>query len=303
MEEEEASSTTSSFTIPLPKVVPSAELSARVQETLDKLDKKEAEEKRCREALEEKRWREWRRAGCTKSSNGEKSPLFATWADTASSASGASSELAAEHEEVPEPVKADDVGSIRLAKEASPAKDSCSPQPSQKIDQARATAAATFTAPAPQDIIPEEELKRRRRVEAELIALSKKITEEKKRQEQMVHLVWDEPTFAPFPSDDTSTGAPSTAAAASGEPQKPNPRKRPYGNLNYRNLIPIGIPPQAHNNYARDQSLSGGGGFGWQRQPSPEEIEDFVKFVDEVIPTDPRWKMKRTKEGEHYFDG
>ena len=82
MEEEEASSTTSSFTIPLPKVVPSAELSARVQETLDKLDKKEAEEKRCREALEEKRWREWRRAGCTKSSNGEKSPLFATWADS-----------------------------------------------------------------------------------------------------------------------------------------------------------------------------------------------------------------------------
>ena len=52
-----------------------------------------------------------------------------------------------------------------------------------------------------------------------------------------------------------------------------------------------------------EESLSGGGGFGWQRKPSPEEIEDFVKFVDEVIPTDPRWKMKRTKEGEHYFDG
>ena len=81
----------------------------------------------------------------------------------------------------------------------------------------------------------------------------------------------------------------------------------PKESLEYEEDVWAGWSSQLGSGYSFSTKAvldrSGGGGFGWQRQPSPEEIEDFVKFVDEVIPTDPRWKMKRTKEGEHYFDG
>ena len=54
-----AASSSTSFTMPLPKV-PMDELFARVRESLAKMEKKEAEEKRRREALEERRWRKRR---------------------------------------------------------------------------------------------------------------------------------------------------------------------------------------------------------------------------------------------------
>jgi hypothetical protein len=288
-------SSSTPFTMPLPKL-PMAELVARVRESLDKMDKQEAEEKQRREALEEKRWRE----RCNERSNtpaNEKSPLFVTWASVSSA--GASP---ADDERL-EPLKADAVGSSSPVKIASPATDfnSAGP-PSQGTYQAGATAAA-----APKDIIPEEELMRRRKVEAELIALSNKITEEKLRKERMVPLVWDKPTFDPFSSAAAAAEGSSAAVASSrstsqGEKleskggQGPNPRKRRNGHDDegkkpYRNLNAIGVPPQARAYYTRDEPLYGGGGFGIHR-PTQEEIEDFVAFVNEWMPSDPNWRKR-----------
>lgn len=73
-----ASSSTATFTMPLPKL-PMAELVARVRESLDKMDKQEAEEKQRREALEERRWRERRHKIGNIPTTSKKSPLFATW--------------------------------------------------------------------------------------------------------------------------------------------------------------------------------------------------------------------------------
>ena len=291
------SSSSTPFTMPLPKL-PMAELVARVRESLDKMDKQEAEEKQRREALEEERWRE-RRNKISHTPTNEKSPLFATW--TSVSTAGASP---ADDERL-EPLKADAVGSSSPVKIASPATDFNSAGPSsQGTYQARATAAA-----APKDIIPEEELMRRRKVELELIALSNKITEEKLRKERMVPLVWDKPTFDPFSSAAAAAEGSSDAAAAassmstcqgekpeSKEGQEPNPRKRRNGHDDegkkpYRNLNAIGVPPQAREYYARHESLCSGGWYGIHR-PTPEEVEDFVAFVDKWIPTDPKWRKK-----------
>jgi len=274
-----------------------AELVARVRESLDKMDKQEAEEKQRRESLEEKRWRE-RRNKISNTPANEESPLFASWAsDSSAWASPADDEQL-------EPIKAEAVGSS-TTKIASPARDfSSAGPPSQGTYQAGATVAA-----APKDIIPEEELMRRRKVELELIALSNKITEEKLRKERMVPLVWGKPTFDPFSSAAAAAEGSSAAAAVAssrstsqGEKleskggQGPNPRKRRNGHDDegkkpYRNLNAIGVPPQARAYYTRDESFYGGGGFGIHR-PTQEEIEDFVAFVNEWMPSDPNWRKR-----------
>jgi hypothetical protein len=287
-----ASSSSTSFTMPLPKV-PMDELFARVRESLAKMEKKEAEEKRRREALEERRWRKRRDKMIN---NKDKSPLFATWADASSAGELEESD---EEELGPlEPLKADAVGSSNTVKEASPATDlsSAGAWPTSQV-----TTLAGAIAAAPKVIIPEEERIRRRKVELELIALSKKITEEKLRKEKMVPLVWNKPTFDPFSSGDTAADGNASDGASSstskGE-QSPNPRKRrnddDEGKKPYRNLRAIGVPPQARAYYARNESLYGAGGytgFGVHR-PTPEEIEDFVAFVDKWIPTDKKWRKK-----------
>jgi hypothetical protein len=278
-----ASSSTATFTMPLPKL-PMAELVARVRESLDKMDKQEAEEKQRREALEERRWRE----KCNQRSHDGKSPLSTTWASAA-----AAGETSVDDEEL-EPLEAKAVGS---SSQISPATDfnSAGPPSLGNHHQAGPSAAA-----APKDIIPEEELIRRRRVELELIALSKKITEEKLRKERMVPLVWDKPTFDPFSSGDTAAAAAASSSSRStpqggeleskGGEQEPNPRKRrndhDEGKKPYRNLRAIGVPPQARAYYSRDES-----DFGCHR-PTPEEIEDFVAFVHKWMPSDPNWRKR-----------
>eukprot|EP00984_Skeletonema_dohrnii_P003924 scaffold1350_cov137-Skeletonema_dohrnii-CCMP3373.AAC.4 len=273
-----------SFSMPLPKL-PMDELFARVRESLEKMDRRDAEKKRRREALQEKRWRE----RCKKRSNGDtKSPLFPTWA----SAGALSSDKLLDEEveaSASEPLEADAVGSSSccMAKDTSAVEDS-SPEPYIS----KYAYLDDLPKPPPPPPVPEEELIRRRKVEQELIALSKKITEEKLRQERMIPFVPAKPTFDPFPSSDTST----TAAADSSEgdsssskgPQNSNPRKRPYSNL-----TAIGVPPQASAYYA--QSSYGPGGYmgGCYRQYSEEEVNDFVAFVDKWIPTDPKWKKKK----------
>ncbi len=293
----DSSRSNSTFTMPLPKL-PMDELFDRVRESLEKMDRREAAKKRRREALAEKRWRE----RCRKRKNAvEKGPLFPTWASA-----GAST--------LDEELEADAVGSSSLADEEalSDKEDSAPESPPYK---------SKYSFPAPEktakEPIPEEELIRRRKVEQELMEMSRKITEEKKRQERIIPLVWNKPTFDPFPSSKAS----DAAAAADGnegvsssrsnstddksegakERQNPNPRKRGFdqveGKKPYRNLNAIGVPPQASAYYARDESLYGRGGhimgFGCFSQCSQEEIDDFVAFVDKLIPTDPKWK--RTK--------
>ena len=303
----DSSPSKTTFSMPLPKL-PMDELFDRVRESLERMDRREAAKKRRREALEEKRWRE----RCKKRSNGDdKGPLFPTWA----SAGGAlSSELLDEELELNEPLEADAVGSSSVpAKDLSEKEDSAPESPYQ----------SKYSYPAPEKAAPEpvseEELIRRRKVEQELIALSKKITEEKLRQERMIPLVWDKPTFDPFPSSDSSTAAAadSSDGASSSrsnsvdekseakEPQTPNPRKRDInqveGKKPYRNLNAIGVPPQASAYYARDESSYGR--LGCHRQYSPEEVDDFVAFVDKWIPTNPKWrKTKSTTESSSKDD-
>ncbi|KAL7425508.1 hypothetical protein ACHAXM_000047, partial [Skeletonema potamos] len=171
-----ASSSTATFTMPLPQL-PMAELVARVRESLDKMDKQEAEEKQRREALEERLLRE----KCNQRSHDGKSPLSTTWASAA-----AAGETSVDDEEL-DPLKANKApGSSSPVTKASPATDfnSAGPHSLGNHHQAGPSAAA-----APKVIVPEEELIRRRKVELELIALSKKITEEKLRKERMVPLV------------------------------------------------------------------------------------------------------------------
>ena len=271
------------FTMPLPKL-PMDEITDRVCESLEKMDRREAAEKRRREALEEKRWRE----RCKKMSNGDdKWPLFPTWA----SAGASSSEL------LDDELEADAVGSSSLADEEalSDKEDSAVGSPPYKSKYSYPAPAKT--APEP---IPEEELIRRRKVEQELMALSKKITEEKLRKERMIPLVWDKPTFDPFPdaAADSSEGASSSRSNSTGEkseakePQIANPRKRDIdqveGKKPYRYLNAIGVPPQASSYYTRDESLYGRGGhsmgFGCFSHCSQEEIDDFVAIVDKMIP-------------------
>jgi hypothetical protein len=287
-----AESSSTPFTMPLPKL-PMDELFARVRESLDKMEKKEAEEKQRREALEEKRWRERRNKISNTPTTNEKLPLFATWASASSA--GASEKESGEKLGPRKPLKADAAGG------------SSSSPPATDLSSARPTSQGTYLAgaktAAPKVIVPEEELIRRRKVEAELIALSNKITEEKLRKEKMVPLVWDKPTFDPFSSGDSaSNGASSSRSTSQGEKleskgeQSPNPRKRrnnddDEGKKPYRNLNAIGVPPQARAYYARHESSYGGGGFGIHR-PTPEEVEDFVAFVDKWIPTDPKWRKK-----------
>jgi len=219
-----ASSSTATFTMPLPKL-PMAELVARVRESLDKMDKQEAEEKQRREALEERRWRE----RCNQRSiTNDKSPLSTTWASAA-----AAGETSVDDEQL-EPLEANKApGRGSPVKKVSPATDfnSAGPHSLGNHHQAGPSAAA-----APKVIVPEEELIRRRKVELELIALSKKITEEKLRKERMVPLVWDKPTFDPFSSGDTAASSSSSSSSRSnpqgdeleskGGEQEPNPRKR-----------------------------------------------------------------------------
>jgi len=261
--------------MPLPKL-PMDELYARVRESLERMDRQEYEKKRRREAFLEKRWKE----RCKLRSNGDnKSPLFSTWA----SAGASSSELSNEELELNEPLKADAVGSSSSpAKDLSAKEDSSPEPPPYKSKYAYLDLLPKAPPPAP---IPEEELIRRRKVEQELIALSKKITEEKLRQERMIPFVPAKPTFDPFP---TAAADSSDGDSSSKEPQNPNPRKRPYSNL-----TAIGVPPQARSYYA--QSSYGPGGYmgGCYRQYSEEEVNDFVAFVDKWIPTDPKWKKKK----------
>ena len=285
----DSSPSRTTFTMPLPKL-PMDELFDRVCESLEKMDRREAAKKRRREALVEKRWQE----RCKKLSNvDDKGPLFPTWA----SAGASSSEL------LDEELEADAVGSSSLAdEELSDKEDSAPGSPPYKSKYSYPAPAKT--APEP---IPEEELIRRRKVEQELMALSKKITEEKKRQERMIPLVWDKPTFDPFPSSKASDAA-AAADSADGdkseakEPQNPNPQKRDFdqvaGKKPYRNLNAIGVPPQASAYYARDESLYGRGGhimgFGCFSQYSEEEMDDFVAFVDKLIPTNSKWKKTKS---------
>eukprot|EP00573_Skeletonema_grethae_P007144 CAMPEP_0201696494 /NCGR_PEP_ID=MMETSP0578-20130828/8143_1 /ASSEMBLY_ACC=CAM_ASM_000663 /TAXON_ID=267565 /ORGANISM="Skeletonema grethea, Strain CCMP 1804" /LENGTH=298 /DNA_ID=CAMNT_0048182493 /DNA_START=116 /DNA_END=1009 /DNA_ORIENTATION=- len=276
--------------MPLPKLSMD-ELFDRVSESLEKMDRREAAKKRRREALVEKRWRE----RCRKRKNAvEKGPLFPTWA----SAGASSSEL------LDEELEADAVGSSSLADEELSDKEDSAPGSPPYKSKYSYPAPPAKTAPEP---IPEEELIRRRKVEQELMALSKKITEEKKRQERMIPLVWDKPTFDPFPSSKASDAA-AAADSADGdkseakEPQNPNPQKRDFdqvaGKKPYRNLNAIGVPPQASAYYARDESLYGPEGYsmglGCYRKYSREEVDDFVAFVDKWIPTDPKWKIRKS---------
>jgi hypothetical protein len=206
--------------------------------------------------------------------------------------------------EQPDPRKANKApGSSSPVTKASPATDfnSAGPHSLGNHHQAGPKAAA-----APKVIVPEEELMRRRRVELELIALSKKITEEKLRKERMVPLVWDKPTFDPFSSGDTAASSSSSSSSRSnpqgdeleskGGEQEPNPRKRrndhDEGKKPYRNLRAIGVPPQARAYYTRDES-----DFGCHR-PTPEEIEDFVAFVHEWMPSDPNWRERFKSDDE-----
>jgi len=262
------------------------ELFARVRESLEKMDRRDAEKKRRREALQEKRWRE----RCKKRSNGgdTKSPLFPTWASAGALSSGKL--LDEEEVESSEPLEADAVGSSSccMAKDTTSDEEDSSPEPPYISKYAYLD---DLPKPPPPEPVPEEELIRRRKVEQELIALSKKITEEKLRQERMIPFVPAKPTFDPFSSSDTSTTAAADSSdgdSSSKEPQNPNPRKRPYSNL-----TAIGVPPQASAYYA--QSSYGPGGYmgGCYRQYSEEEVNDFVAFVDKWIPTDPKWKKKK----------
>ncbi len=292
----DSSPSKSTFTMPLPKL-PMDELFDRVRDSLEKMDRRQAAKKRRREALAEKRWRE----RCRKRKNAvDKGPLFPTWASA-----GASS--------LDEELEADAVESSSLADEEalSDKEDSAPESPSYK---------SKYSYPAPEktakEPIPEEELMRRRKVEQELMEMSRKITKEKKRQERIIPLVWNKPTFDPFPSSKAS----DAAAAADGgdsasssrsdstddkseakEPQNLNSRKRVFdeveGKKPYRNLNAIGVPPQASAYYARDESLYGADGYrmGWcYRQYSKEEVDDFVAFVDKWIPTNPKWKIRKT---------
>uniref|UniRef100_A0A7S2LI25 Uncharacterized protein n=1 Tax=Skeletonema marinoi TaxID=267567 RepID=A0A7S2LI25_9STRA len=271
-------SSKSTFTMPLPKL-PMDELYARVRESLERMDRQEYEKKRRREALQEKRWRE----RCKKRSNGDtKSPLFPTWA----SAGALSSDKLLDEEEVEssEPLEADAVGSSSccMAKDTTSDEEDSSPEPPYISKYAYLD---NIPKPPPPEPVPEEELIRRRKVEQELIALSKKITEEKLRKERMIPFVPAKPTFDPFPNAAADS---SDGDSSSKEPQNPNPRKRPYSNL-----TAIGVPPQARSYYA--QSSYGPGGYmgGCYRQYSEEEVNDFVAFVDKWIPTDPKWKKKK----------
>eukprot|EP00985_Skeletonema_marinoi_P030540 scaffold32566_cov161-Skeletonema_marinoi.AAC.1 len=293
-------SSKSTFTMPLPKL-PMDELYARVRESLERMDRQEYEKKRRREAFLEKRWKE----RCKLRSNGDnKSPLFSTWA----SAGASSSELSNEELELNEPLKADAVGSSSSPAKDSSAKEDSSPEPPPyKSKYAYLDLLPKAPPPAP---IPEEELIRRRKVEQELIALSKKITEEKLRKERMIPFVPAKPTFDPFPSNDTSTAAAAAAADSSDghsssrsdspgekpeskEPHNPNPHKRGIDHVDegkkHRNLKAIGVPPQASAYYAGFSRPFGNG--VWQH--SKEEIDDFVAFVDRMIPTDPKWRKKK----------
>eukprot|EP00986_Skeletonema_menzelii_P006666 scaffold2532_cov79-Skeletonema_menzelii.AAC.27 len=275
----ESSPTKTPFSMPLPKI-PMDELFDRVRESLEKMDRREAEKKRRREALEEKRWRE----RCKRSID-DKTPLFPTWA----SAGALSSEpLDNDDEELErtEPLEADAVGSSSSAKGSSSVTEEDSSSAKEEDSSSEPPYRSKYfylppekTKPEP---VPEEELKRRRKVEEELIALSKKITEENLRKERMKPLVWNKPIFDPFSSSDTSNAADSSDGAASSGSKEPE-SKKPRRNLS-----------TAYYGYGGYDM-----GFGcFRKQHTKEEIDDFVAFVDKWIPTDPKWRKKRSRPGE-----
>lgn len=289
-----ASSLPSSFNMPIPKVP--KELFASVRENLAKMDKLEAEDKRRREALLEKRWKE----RYSKKKSGVKSPLFATWAGSGSS-SGADGN---EPEQVKSSLEPDNVGSS--LEKTSSAKDdsSCSsPElPSQESSNEEQEA-----------VIPEEELIRRRKVEEELIALSNKITEEKKRQERIIPLVWDKPTFDPFPSaaaaktttdaaaksDDSDNSSSCKAGSqddkheeSKGQQQTPDSRKR-------RNEDQGSTYPYRHYYEGSASWYDYGymGGVGCSRS-SPREARGLVSFAEKWISAHKKRSKKSSAEDE-----
>lgn len=290
----ESSTPSKSSSMPLPKL-PTDELLDRINRNLDKMDRQEVEKQRRREALEELRWRET----CTKRSNGDReSPLSPTWVSTG----GLSDESLFEKIQL-KPSEVDAVSSSIPAKD-SPAKNGSFPEP---LSQSKYYSTATKEEPKP---IPKEELMRRHEVEQELIALSKKITEETLRKEKMVPLI--KPTFDPFASSDTAAADSSYSSSSfksdseggkSDLKSNSNPRKRRNGSndskKSHRNIEAIRVPSQASAYCARDESFYGPGGYmglGCYRQYSPEEeevLDDFVTLLDKYVPAYPKRRKKK----------
>ena len=266
--------------MPLPPPVP-PELFTLLRENLAKLDKKEKEEKRRREALEEQHWRE--RYKKYKSACGDKSPLFATWAPSSASD-------AAEGVRKLKSIEPDAVGCSSQAKSSPEVEmdSSCAGQPSEEDTSSRKRA----TKAAKQKIVvTEAELSRRRKVEEELKALSKQITEDKSRRERIRPLVWNKPNFDPFRSSATAQSSDAIFTSSRSNPPL-YPRKRRDRDQD-PNPQEVGAASQKSHKTDRDSldSIREFLGFAQYRQ-TPEGIDELASFIDECIPALKRSKME-----------